>query len=173
MRATAGERKKAADRGARSTVWEQCRIITMPGSRKINLEKVLASLDAVCPKCGKVISPAEVRPIDFEHVEWRSLRRAVCCQQHGLPTDTEPGWKLDREGAVPIHWQHRRRGTPCWRDPRQGIFDATGNLYGTTRFGGNFSCRAHGCGVVYKLAPNSDGAWKETVLHNFFDHPAA
>jgi Flp pilus assembly pilin Flp/ribosomal protein S27AE len=41
----------------------------MPSSRKINLEKVLAALDTVCPKCGKVISPAEVRSIDFEHVE--------------------------------------------------------------------------------------------------------
>jgi ribosomal protein S27AE len=41
----------------------------MPRSRKINLEKVLASLDAVCPKCGKLISPAEVRRIDFERIE--------------------------------------------------------------------------------------------------------
>jgi ribosomal protein S27AE len=41
----------------------------MPRSRKINLEKVLASLDAVCPKCGKSISPAEVRRIDFERIE--------------------------------------------------------------------------------------------------------
>jgi hypothetical protein len=29
-------------------------------TRKINLEKVQASLDVVCPKCGKAISPAEV-----------------------------------------------------------------------------------------------------------------
>jgi hypothetical protein len=41
----------------------------MPRSRKINLEKVWASLDAVCPKCKKVIPPAEVRPIDFERIE--------------------------------------------------------------------------------------------------------
>jgi hypothetical protein len=41
----------------------------MPSSRKINREKVLASLDKVCPKYGKVISPAEVRRIDFEHIE--------------------------------------------------------------------------------------------------------
>jgi predicted RNA-binding Zn-ribbon protein involved in translation (DUF1610 family) len=38
-------------------------------SRKVNLEKVQASLDAVCPKCGKAISPAEVRRVDFEHIE--------------------------------------------------------------------------------------------------------
>jgi hypothetical protein len=41
----------------------------MPSSRKINLEKVLASLDAVCPKCGGLISPAHVRRIDFERIE--------------------------------------------------------------------------------------------------------
>jgi predicted RNA-binding Zn-ribbon protein involved in translation (DUF1610 family) len=41
----------------------------MPRSRKINLERVRASLDAVCPKCGKVIPPAEVRRIDFESIE--------------------------------------------------------------------------------------------------------
>jgi ribosomal protein L37AE/L43A len=41
----------------------------MPSRKKINLEKVRASLDAVCPKCGKLIPPAEVRRIDFEHIE--------------------------------------------------------------------------------------------------------
>jgi ribosomal protein S27AE len=41
----------------------------MPSRKKINLEKVLASLDKVCPKCGHVISPAEVKRIDFEHIE--------------------------------------------------------------------------------------------------------
>jgi len=35
----------------------------------LNLEKVQASLDAVCPKCGKVITPAEVQRIDFERIE--------------------------------------------------------------------------------------------------------
>ncbi len=33
----------------------------MPRSRKINLKKVRASLDAVCPKCGHVIPPAEAK----------------------------------------------------------------------------------------------------------------
>jgi hypothetical protein len=42
---------------------------TMPRSRKINLEKVRASLDAVCPKCGGLIPPADVRRIDFERIE--------------------------------------------------------------------------------------------------------
>jgi ribosomal protein S27AE len=41
----------------------------MPQSRKINLEKVLASLDRICPKCGFVITPDLVKRIDFETME--------------------------------------------------------------------------------------------------------
>ena len=48
------------------------------------------------------------------------------------------------------------------------IFDAVGNLYGTTTFGGNFTCDArYGCGVVFKLSMNSHGSWTESVLHTF------
>src|SRR5215467_9557637 len=42
------------------------------------------------------------------------------------------------------------------------IFDDTGNLYGTAYGGG-----IHNHGVVFKLMPNSDGSWTESVLHNF------
>jgi len=42
------------------------------------------------------------------------------------------------------------------------VFDRAGNLYGTTSTGG-----AYGIGVVFKLAPDADGAWTETVLHSF------
>ncbi len=42
------------------------------------------------------------------------------------------------------------------------IFDAVGNLYGTTDVGG-----AYGDGVVFKIAPTSSGGWQETVLHQF------
>jgi uncharacterized repeat protein (TIGR03803 family) len=53
-------------------------------------------------------------------------------------------------------------------------FDHAGNLYGTTNYGGDLSCNSgNGCGVVFKLVPNSNGGWKETVLHTFFDHPGA
>jgi len=53
------------------------------------------------------------------------------------------------------------------------IFDAKGNLYGTTSNGGNMSgpnCKvAHGCGVVFELSPPSGGigAWTETVPYTF------
>ena len=49
------------------------------------------------------------------------------------------------------------------------IFDQSGNLYGTTSGGGSFSgdCAPNGCGVVFKLTPNPDGSWTETILHTF------
>jgi len=46
------------------------------------------------------------------------------------------------------------------------VLDQQGNLYGTTLQGGT-GCNYPGCGIVFKLAPQSDGSWKETVLHNF------
>ncbi len=50
------------------------------------------------------------------------------------------------------------------------IFDAAGNIYGTTELGGKSGCSPRGCfglGVVYELSPNGDGTWTEKVLHKF------
>ncbi len=49
------------------------------------------------------------------------------------------------------------------------IFDAAGNLYGTTNRGGSGSGGQGGdrCGTVFKLTPNGDGSWTESVLHSF------
>jgi uncharacterized repeat protein (TIGR03803 family) len=47
-------------------------------------------------------------------------------------------------------------------------FDASGNLYGVTPEGGNYTaCPSVGCGVVFELAPGTKGQWTETVLHAF------
>ena len=47
--------------------------------------------------------------------------------------------------------------------PQAGvIFDSHGNLYGTTMLGGSGTL-----GTVYLLIPQSDGTWKEKVLHSF------
>ena len=43
------------------------------------------------------------------------------------------------------------------------ILDRTGNLYGTTLWGGSTRCEGHGCGVAYELS--AQGA--ETLLHTF------
>lgn len=45
------------------------------------------------------------------------------------------------------------------------VFDASGNLYGATIWGGA-GCGQNICGVVYKLSPTA-GSWKETILHAF------
>ncbi len=47
------------------------------------------------------------------------------------------------------------------------IEDGSGNLYGTTSAGGVNSCDSPGCGTVFKLAPNGDGSYTESVLHSF------
>jgi uncharacterized repeat protein (TIGR03803 family) len=48
------------------------------------------------------------------------------------------------------------------------VFDAAGNLYGAILSGGIGSClNGAGCGVVYKLTPESNGRWKYTALHSF------
>lgn len=52
------------------------------------------------------------------------------------------------------------------------VFDAQGNLYGTTQQGGifNSACSGTGCGVVFELTPGS-GGWTETVLYSFTGLP--
>jgi len=52
----------------------------------------------------------------------------------------------------------------------QLLFDASGNMYGTTYSGGDLSCSNNGsvgCGVVFKLTPKG----KETVIHAFKGTP--
>ena len=65
------------------------------------------------------------------------------------------------------------------------VRDAKGNLYGTTRRGGDLSCingvGNPGCGVVFELSPeprggcpsgsNTGTGWCETVLHTFTESP--
>jgi uncharacterized repeat protein (TIGR03803 family) len=48
------------------------------------------------------------------------------------------------------------------------IFDAAGNLFGTTLVGGiTNGVIGGGWGTVYELTPGSNGTWTETVLHTF------
>jgi uncharacterized repeat protein (TIGR03803 family) len=42
------------------------------------------------------------------------------------------------------------------------IFDAAGNLYGTTELGG-----AHNAGTAYRLSPGGNGKWSEKLLYSF------
>jgi uncharacterized repeat protein (TIGR03803 family) len=48
-------------------------------------------------------------------------------------------------------------------------FDAAGNIYGATTYGGSGSCNnaTKGCGVVFKLSPTGNGKWRESGLYSF------
>jgi uncharacterized repeat protein (TIGR03803 family) len=45
--------------------------------------------------------------------------------------------------------------------------DSSGNLFGTTSEGGNFTGCPTGCGVVFELSPISGGGWSESVPETF------
>jgi uncharacterized repeat protein (TIGR03803 family) len=54
------------------------------------------------------------------------------------------------------------------------VFDAVGNLYGTTTLGGAASTVCDqgstfkvGCGVVFKLTPDPNGAWEYSIVYRF------
>jgi uncharacterized repeat protein (TIGR03803 family) len=58
-------------------------------------------------------------------------------------------------------------GIDGWAPTSAPVFDAAGNLYGTTEWGGSGNCSVFGCGTVYELTPNANGTWNETILHDF------
>jgi uncharacterized repeat protein (TIGR03803 family) len=47
------------------------------------------------------------------------------------------------------------------------VWDAAGNLYGTTGEGGGSTACLDGCGTVYRLRPISGGQWTEDVVYSF------
>jgi uncharacterized repeat protein (TIGR03803 family) len=58
---------------------------------------------------------------------------------------------------------HTFVGTPDGEQPLAPvIFDAAGNLYGTTAYGGIYEG-----GTGFELTPNAEGGWTETVLYSF------
>jgi uncharacterized repeat protein (TIGR03803 family) len=65
-----------------------------------------------------------------------------------------------------LHNFNRTKGA----SPTGLIFDAAGNLYGTTYSAGGGSCNVEGeagCGNVFELTPKSGGVWTEKVLYSF------
>jgi hypothetical protein len=50
------------------------------------------------------------------------------------------------------------------------VQDSSGALYGSTRWGGNGTCRdGHGCGTLFKLVPPAQGGtpWTKTILYTY------
>jgi uncharacterized repeat protein (TIGR03803 family) len=63
-------------------------------------------------------------------------------------------------------------GVPDGNHPYANLaFDAAGNLYGTTEYGGDEAvCQTTaflGCGTIFKLTHGAGGKWTEKILHSF------
>jgi uncharacterized repeat protein (TIGR03803 family) len=75
-------------------------------------------------------------------------------------------------GGTETVLHHFTGGSDGTRPFASVLADASGNLYGTTYGGGNYTdgsyCQFLGCGIVFKLSP--DGT--ETVLHTFCKQPS-
>jgi uncharacterized repeat protein (TIGR03803 family) len=62
-----------------------------------------------------------------------------------------------------VIYQFGAEGSGDGFQPNGGlVFDASGNIYGTTIGGG-----LAGVGTVFELSPLQDGTWQETILYNF------
>lgn len=73
-------------------------------------------------------------------------------------------FKLDKTGKETVLYSFAG-GTNDGAYPYESrlVRDATGNLYGTTLYGGGTGCGGSGCGTVFKVDPSG----KETVLYSF------
>ena len=115
-----------------------------------------------------VISSSDEGQMEGKHVWWTIGAAWVIA---AVPVVT---FMLSAPGAwAASHYKslhHFNDGRSDCEGPNKGgcysrstlVFDAAGNLYGTTSGGGSW-----GLGTVFKLTLASDGHWKETVLHSF------
>jgi uncharacterized repeat protein (TIGR03803 family) len=88
---------------------------------------------------------------------------ANCTQGCGTVFELTPGSGGWTESVI-----YSFSGGSDGREPYARLrFDAAGNLYGTTLFGGNInSTCSSGCGTVFKLTRVSSG-WTESVIYTF------
>jgi len=89
----------------------------------------------------------------------------------GGSTNQGIAFELSPTGSGPWHETvlHRFAASSDGQNPFAGvILDASGNLYGTTRFGSaSGSCVTENCGTAFELSPQAGGKWREKILHSF------
>ncbi len=91
-----------------------------------------------------------------------SSSRSGCGAVFELTLTYGHGWE--------IHDLYNFAGGTDGSSPYAGVvFDAAGNLYGTTRNGGDATATTFGDGTIYELSPPTapGGEWTETVLYRF------
>ena len=82
----------------------------------------------------------------------------------GPPSGDYPGvvFKIDTMGNFSVLYTFT--GFSDGGGPRSNmVFDAQGNLYGTTEYGGTGNCPYFGCGVLFELNPTGE----QTLLYSF------
>jgi uncharacterized repeat protein (TIGR03803 family) len=78
---------------------------------------------------------------------------------HGVVFELSPGENGWTETVLKVFW-----GKNGW-DPGAGlVIDPSGNLYGSTQFGGTSTSCISGCGTVFKLSNNA-GVWKFQTIY--------
>jgi uncharacterized repeat protein (TIGR03803 family) len=88
-----------------------------------------------------------------------------------LPAGGSPSVRSARSSSVEKVLYSFTGGTDGGGPVGSITFDAAGNAYGATHFGGIDSCGGRvggGCGVVFELTPNGSG-WTESALYAFSD----
>jgi uncharacterized repeat protein (TIGR03803 family) len=93
------------------------------------------------------------------------------CKGHGCGTIFElaPGESGKWKEKVLHSFNYDNKGKSGYWPYSGLIFDAAGNLYGTTLYGGSYHYCASGlgCGTAFQLMPNTKGTWTEKLLHSF------
>jgi hypothetical protein len=59
------------------------KISNVPTKQKLNLAKVMASLDTICTTCGHAIAPGDIRRIDTHQIECPKYRELFTPEQPG------------------------------------------------------------------------------------------
>jgi uncharacterized repeat protein (TIGR03803 family) len=75
------------------------------------------------------------------------------------------GRAKDGQATETVLWNFGNDGDGAGPSGRL-IFDASGNIFGTTEGGGTNCVSNGGCGTVFELSPSANG-WIETVLYDF------
>ena len=89
----------------------------------------------------------------------KTLLIAILVVACGLKIAAVPAVAANAEKVL---YSFKDNGTDGHYPEASLVFDAAGNLYGTTIAGG-----ADGHGTVFQLAPGASGTWTQTVLHSF------
>jgi uncharacterized repeat protein (TIGR03803 family) len=93
----------------------------------------------------------------------------TACVNYNAPTGCGTVFELSQNanGGWPEKVLYRFAGGMDGAYPVGGLtFDATGNLYGTTLYGGYTQCERPDCGTAYRLQPATK-SWTKSILYLF------